>query len=399
MLLQGEVFQPPGLLRSRVAKTGTYTVVAADNGLIVDATSGTWSLDLTAAATLGAGFKVAVYNSGSGTITIDPAGTETIRSPSGTATTLALVQGQGVTLLCDGSNWLAVLGIGLTPAPSTALTVNDSAFTVQNSSDTTKKFQFLASGITTGITRAYTVPNADGTIPLLGLAQTWSATQTFAGIDATSIGATTRGTGLFTTLGANSTATLAAINASGNFAQTGSTTFSTGTGTVSLNGAVTCSSTLGVTGNITGAASGSGNSTALIYTNAARNAVVARYNDSNSLGGFYVAGSGEPFFGSNVNISGGNETYSRGSIAPCKFGNSGGSGSNSFSLQVAAPGTSGNTISWTDALTVSTAGVITIPLTTDGILVVNGKITAKASVPGSFADLAAVQTYLASILT
>lgn len=48
--------------------------------------------------------------------------------------------------------------------------------------------------------------------------------------------------------------------------------------------------------------------------------------------------------------------------------------------------------------TASTA-YVSIPLTTDGALTVAGKITAKVAVPGSFADLAAVQTYLASILT
>jgi hypothetical protein len=37
--------------------------------------------------------------------------------------------------------------------------------------------------------------------------------------------------------------------------------------------------------------------------------------------------------------------------------------------------------------------------TADGAITTAGKITAKAAVPGSFADLAAVQTYLASILT
>lgn len=57
------------------------------------------------------------------------------------------------------------------------------------------------------------------------------------------------------------------------------------------------------------------------------------------------------------------------------------------------------TIGTNTDLSVTTGGVTTIHGTADGILVVNGKITAKVAVPGSFADLAAVQTYLASILT
>jgi hypothetical protein len=47
----------------------------------------------------------------------------------------------------------------------------------------------------------------------------------------------------------------------------------------------------------------------------------------------------------------------------------------------------------------STSGALIVSGSADGILVVNGKITAKAAVPASFADLAAVRTYLASILT
>ena len=42
---------------------------------------------------------------------------------------------------------------------------------------------------------------------------------------------------------------------------------------------------------------------------------------------------------------------------------------------------------------------VTINSTSDGSLTANGRITAKAAVPASFADLAAVRTYLASILT
>lgn len=42
---------------------------------------------------------------------------------------------------------------------------------------------------------------------------------------------------------------------------------------------------------------------------------------------------------------------------------------------------------------------VTCSSTADGSLTVNGKITAKVSVPDSFASLADVQSYLASILT
>lgn len=50
---------------------------------------------------------------------------------------------------------------------------------LEDVTDNTKKAQFVVSGITTATTRQFTFPNSDGTFALLGLAQTWTATQTF----------------------------------------------------------------------------------------------------------------------------------------------------------------------------------------------------------------------------
>lgn len=82
-------------------KTGAYTVVAGDLGKIINCTSGTFTVSLTAAATLGAGFNCWVWNTGTGAITIDPASTETIDGVS----TLILRQGEGTQIVCDGTNW------------------------------------------------------------------------------------------------------------------------------------------------------------------------------------------------------------------------------------------------------------------------------------------------------
>lgn len=94
-----------GALGGTVAeKTGAYTVIAADRGRLIDATSGTWTLSLTAAATLGAGFAFAVRNSGAGTITIDGASTEQIDG----ATTIALAPGESCVVVCNGTAWKTV---------------------------------------------------------------------------------------------------------------------------------------------------------------------------------------------------------------------------------------------------------------------------------------------------
>lgn len=82
-------------------KTAAYTVVAGDNGTIINCTSGTFTVALTAAATLGSGFNCWVWNTGTGTITIDPNSTETI---DGVAT-LILRQGEGTQIVCNSTNW------------------------------------------------------------------------------------------------------------------------------------------------------------------------------------------------------------------------------------------------------------------------------------------------------
>ena len=85
-------------------KTAAYTVVAGDLGTIINCTSGTFSVSLTAAATLGAGFNCWIWNTSTTAthaITIDPSGAETIDG----RTTLILRRGEGVRIVCDGTNW------------------------------------------------------------------------------------------------------------------------------------------------------------------------------------------------------------------------------------------------------------------------------------------------------
>jgi len=82
-------------------KTSAYTVVSGDLGTIINCTSGTFTVALDAAATLGSGFNCWIWNTGTGVITIDPNGAETI---DGLAT-LVFYPGEGAQIVCDGTNW------------------------------------------------------------------------------------------------------------------------------------------------------------------------------------------------------------------------------------------------------------------------------------------------------
>lgn len=82
-------------------QTAAYTVVAGDLGKIVNCTANTFTVSLTAAATLGSGFNCWIWNTGTGTITIDPNGAETI---DGVAT-ITLQRGEGCQIVCNGTNW------------------------------------------------------------------------------------------------------------------------------------------------------------------------------------------------------------------------------------------------------------------------------------------------------
>lgn len=102
-----------------VSKTGAYTIVEADRGGYIDCTSGTFTLTLTAAATLGNGFAVTLKNSGTGTVTIDPNAAELI---DGAATYTLQPGGPSVEIMCNGTNWKTLSTnhmLGLEPVQTT----------------------------------------------------------------------------------------------------------------------------------------------------------------------------------------------------------------------------------------------------------------------------------------
>lgn len=86
-------------------QTAAYTVVSGDAGKIINCSGATsFTVSLTAAATLGSGFNCVIWNNtttAAMTVTIDPNASETI---DGVAT-LILRRGEGAQIVCDGTNW------------------------------------------------------------------------------------------------------------------------------------------------------------------------------------------------------------------------------------------------------------------------------------------------------
>jgi hypothetical protein len=108
-----------GATMTRRTITGADTLATTDRGNIVEATSGTFTLAASAVATLTNGWYCIVRNSGTGVVTIDPNGAETIDGVS----TLALNPGDSRLIECNGSALVSVLlGAGSTVLQTVAAT-------------------------------------------------------------------------------------------------------------------------------------------------------------------------------------------------------------------------------------------------------------------------------------
>lgn len=94
-------------LNDRKSITSTYTTVAGDRGKLIECT-GTFTVNLLASSTAGQGYMLAIVNNGSGTVTLDGASTETIND----AETMTLAAGQHAILLCDGTSYVGLKGLG-----------------------------------------------------------------------------------------------------------------------------------------------------------------------------------------------------------------------------------------------------------------------------------------------
>ena len=109
-----------------VARSSNTILGVVDHNSEFHAT-GTFTQTLTAAATLGAGWRVLYRNDGSGTITIDPNSSELING----ATTLALTAGQSCIIVCTGT---AFKTIGLGSGASSGVTLGTPVTTTSGAS-------------------------------------------------------------------------------------------------------------------------------------------------------------------------------------------------------------------------------------------------------------------------
>ena len=89
------------IYNSSSAKSSAYTIVNGDKGKIL-VCSGTFTLSITAAATLGDGFAFGIVNNGAGVITIDPNSSETVNG----STTYPVNPTETVLVFCDGTKFI-----------------------------------------------------------------------------------------------------------------------------------------------------------------------------------------------------------------------------------------------------------------------------------------------------
>lgn len=177
--------------RGRVAITGAITIDGTYRGLTVDVTSGTFSIAFLAAATLGSGYHVAIYNSGSGVVTLNPNASEPIRFPDGSAVTKTLAQGQGCVLACTGTGWEAIAGAGLNTATTVTGSGTLNRLAMFTATGSTIGDSTIANGSITGVLTFAKTGTTARTATFQDLAQTVAAleaSQTFTAVQAIDTG-------------------------------------------------------------------------------------------------------------------------------------------------------------------------------------------------------------------
>lgn len=93
------VFLDTRLLISRSPRTANTSIAAADNGTWIDVTANTFTQTFDAVSTLGIGWWCILGNSGTGDVTLDPSGSETIDG----LTSYIMYPGEVRLVQCDGT--------------------------------------------------------------------------------------------------------------------------------------------------------------------------------------------------------------------------------------------------------------------------------------------------------
>ena len=139
-----------GLFAGVSSKSSGYTVVAADSKYLIECTAGL-TLGLTAAATLGSGFTFVVWNHSTGTVIVDPNGSELING----STTLTLLAGQWAFVTCTGTAWKA-------------LTQTSQSTCVWSSTDKESSLIVTNSGLTASVASGGAMQSGRATVALSG---------------------------------------------------------------------------------------------------------------------------------------------------------------------------------------------------------------------------------------
>jgi hypothetical protein len=194
MLDQVPVSSPGGAASGYVAKSGDYSIAAADRGYVIDVDTSGGNVTITqlAAATAGSGFAYIIRKSTS------DANTVILGTVDGGAKTLTKVN-EGRLIVSTGAayiseTWQDPAAIAVTAGTITGVTINNS--TIGAGTATTGRFTTVESTIATGtaplIVASTTVVSNLNVSALLGA--TWAAPGT--------IGSGTPSTGAFTTISA-----------------------------------------------------------------------------------------------------------------------------------------------------------------------------------------------------
>jgi len=110
-------------LNSVSSHSANYTVLTSDQGALLDCQN-TITITLLSASSAGTGFPLAIRNAGSGIITVDGSGAETVNGSA----TINLDPGGWIIITSDGSNWSGPQGVTKASQAEVTAGTEDSKF-------------------------------------------------------------------------------------------------------------------------------------------------------------------------------------------------------------------------------------------------------------------------------